>query len=96
MLSHGEHVSIVDLSNVAIVRTIALDCVFYGFIEVKERGLVLLIHELGVVAITTVGDELWRFNAGDVVTGYELRGDQLWLERMDAKPVSVRLSDGAL
>ena len=74
---------------------IPLDSLFYNFLTLNQRQLILVIHEIGVIAITEEGKEIWRYNK-DIITDWVIEDDKLHLKFMDAPPISIETSSGVL
>lgn len=74
---------------------IPLVSLFYNFLTLNQRQLILVIHEIGVVAITEEGKEIWRYDK-DIINDWVIEDDKLHLKFMDAPPVSIEISSGAL
>lgn len=72
---------------------LVFDSLFSSFLHVPHQGFILGIHEIGVIAFTNTGQELWRYDK-DVVTEYFVEKDRLSLRFMDSPSVSLCLSDG--
>lgn len=83
-----------SINKVCSFRLI-LDSLFASFLNLPKQGCILGIHEIGVVAITKAGQELWRYDK-DVVTEYFVENDKLRLKFMDTPPIWLRLSDGQI
>jgi hypothetical protein len=72
---------------------LVFDSLFSSFLHLPQQGFILGIHEIGVIAFTKTGRELWRYDK-DVVTEYFVEKDRLNLRFMDSPSVLLRLSDG--
>ena len=70
-----------------------LDALFHSFIQLKEQKLILVLHEIGVVAITEDGSELWRYSK-DVIVDFTVEQSVISLNFMDSPPVSLELASG--
>jgi len=74
---------------------IPLDSLFYNFLALNQWQLTLVIHEIGVVAITEEGKEIWRYDK-DIIRDWVIEDDKLHLKFIDAPPVSIQILSGAL
>jgi len=72
---------------------LGLDALFYSFLPVHKRNMVLVLHEIGAVALNQKGQMMWKF-AKDVVTGAVIEEEFLYLTFMDSPPIRVHLSTG--
>jgi hypothetical protein len=68
---------------------------FRSFVHARRRGLILAFHEIGVVALTEEGEEVWRYDK-DVITECVVDGDRLTMSFMDSPPVSLNLASGSV
>jgi hypothetical protein len=66
---------------------------FATFACLDEQGITLVFHEIGVVALTGDGEELWRYSK-DVVVGTRIGQDFLELKFMDALSVRLNVKTG--
>lgn len=63
--------------------------VFYDFFNLSESS-VIVINELGASKLTSTGDVVWRFEAEDIVSNWELGGEQtLRLTLIDGRELEV-------
>ncbi|MGE0102579.1 MAG: hypothetical protein AB7H86_07215 [Blastocatellales bacterium] len=72
---------------------LVFDSLLSSFLYLPQQGFILGIHEIGVIAFTKTGQELWRYDK-DVVTEYFVEKARLNLRFMDSPSVSLLLSDG--
>ncbi len=57
--------------------------------------MLLVQHEIGVVALTAEGQMIWDFSK-DIITNTAIVEDQLHIDFMDAPPVRLNLSNGVI
>lgn len=81
-----------DLSTRFQIRTATI---FRAFLPLEDRKVILAFDEIGVIALTENGHELWRYEK-DVLQNYVIDGDTLKLSFMDAPRVVLDLSSGAI
>ena len=96
ILGYDQSVALVDYPSATLRQTTALDGVFFEFLWDEERAQVLVINELGVVAISELGLELWRYTTSDILEEWGKANDRLVLTLMDTSAsVELMLEDGA-
>lgn len=66
---------------------------FRSLIHLWQQQVVLALHEIGVVALTEEGKEVWRYSK-DVLTGCTINLNQLHLAFMDSSPVTLNILTG--
>jgi hypothetical protein len=67
---------------------------FRSLVYLDQYGIILAFHEIGVVALTGDGVELWRYEQ-DVIVDSMVDGDKLHLRFMDSPPVTISVRNGA-
>ena len=72
---------------------IGLDSAFNSFIYLKQEKIVLISHEIGVVAMTAHGQELWRYSK-DIIVDLRIEESTVSLSFMDSAPVALELASG--
>lgn len=96
-LGYDQSVALVDFSSATLWGTTTLDGAFFEFLRDEERAQILVLHELGVVAISELGVELWRYTTSDILEEWEKVCGHLVLTLMDTSTsVELRLEDGAM
>lgn len=85
LFGYDQSISVVDYESVSVGKTINLEGIFFEFIIDREKARILALHELGVVALSEYGDELWRYLADDIIESWSLADDHLVLKIMDAE-----------
>jgi hypothetical protein len=58
----------------ALIKCVQLGFLFRSFIFEKERSLVLVVHETGLIALSNDGSEKWRL-VRDVVQTVQIAGN---------------------
>lgn len=74
---------------------IVLESLFIRLIYISEQNIILLFHEIGVMAIAEDGNQLWEFSK-DIITDATIQQNSLILIFMDSEPTKLRVTDGAL
>jgi hypothetical protein len=74
---------------------IACDSVFFQFCWCAAAEIVLLFHEIGVIAITEEGNEIWRYSK-DIVVDWSIEGGRLCLKFLDSPPVELLITGGSI
>jgi hypothetical protein len=85
----------INVKDGKICFKILLDSLFYTFQVLYQQKLILVFHEIGVVAITKDGKEIWRYDK-DIIVDSVIEDDKLNLKFMDAPPVSLCISSGLI
>lgn len=68
---------------------------FRSFVHLSQVEMILAFHEIGVVALTEDGKELWKYSE-DVIIDSLVDGDTLQLSFMDSPPVSINVLSGSV
>lgn len=69
------------------------DWLFSQFLDLPARKVTLALYEVGVLALSDAGEELWR-RSTEIILDWTLLDDRLTLEFIDAPPMSLDLSTG--
>ena len=72
---------------------ISLDSLFRSFVLLSQKKIILVFHEIGVVAIAIEGQELWRYDK-DIITECRIEGESLQLKFMDSPSVNLNIPTG--
>lgn len=83
LVGHDQSISIIDLESGSLLETILLEGIFFEFLRIEEMELILVLHELGCMALSEQGEVLWQRAARDVLEGWRVVGDRLELTIMD-------------
>lgn len=94
LLGFNREVSAIDVKKRGIAFRIELYYLFSCFWQIKEHGLILCFHEIGVVAIGVDGRERWRYSQ-DIIEDAVVAGDKLQIEFMDKSSVCLDILSGA-
>lgn len=95
LLGFNSEVLWIHIPDGKLAVRLELETVFHSFLPVHARGMILVKHEIGIVAIEPRGKVLWKFSR-DVITKAHVEGGRLHLQFMDSPPVVLNLSDGSL
>ncbi len=82
----------IDLVSKQIAFTLPLDALFHAFLPLDDQNLVLVVHEIGTVALTWQGEAVWQFDE-DIITNVTLEKDRLYFEFMDSSPIYLNFAD---
>ena len=69
------------------------DWLFSQFIDLPARRMTLAFYEVGVLALSDDGQELWRTST-EIILDWTLQEDRLELEFLDAPPTALDLATG--
>ncbi len=95
LLGYNQEVTGINIKNREVAFQIKLNSLFYYFLPLKERGIVLIVQEVDVTAITDSGKELWRYGK-DLITQAAVEGEKLYLNFMDENPTCLNIISGEL
>lgn len=91
----NDQVMAFNVNNRKIAYQIGLDrSPFRSFLHRRDLNVVLVFHEIGLVAIGEDGRVLWRFDR-DVITESFIDGQTIGLEFMDSPSVKLDLMSGS-
>jgi hypothetical protein len=97
LLVFGLNHQIVALSIVGGTEVFrySFDSLFHAFIYSPKERILIVRNEIGVVALTESGNEMWRFDR-DVITDCTISHETSWIELtfMDSAPVTLDLVTG--
>ncbi len=91
VLGLNQEVIGVDVLEGVALFSHRLDGLYYAFLNLMTRNTVLVFHELGVLAMTSRGDLLWRYDAPDVLSNWFVHDGTLHLTFMDATSASLEI-----
>jgi len=94
LLGFNREVSGVSVKKRKIDFRIELDYLFSCFWQLKDCGLILCFHEIGVVAIGVDGREWWRYSQ-DIIEDAVVAGDKLQIKFLDKSWVCLDILSGA-
>jgi hypothetical protein len=96
ILGYDQSIAVIDCPSSTLRRSTLLDGVFFEFLRDEERAQTIVVHELGVVAISEMGDELWRYTASEILEGWRRVDGCLILTLMDSNTtIELNLVGGA-
>ncbi len=95
LFGFNNEVSAVSIKTREVAFRIKLDSLFYSFLYMRERGVILAVYEIGVMAITESGRKLWKYEKDIIMDAY-VESDNLQLKFMDDPPVNLNISSGEL
>ena len=70
---------------------LGLGALFFQFIPIAELQTILVLHEIGIVAISEDGKPLWEYSADDIIEDWKVKNEKISLKLMDAQPVELDL-----
>ena len=76
-----------------VVFSFNLDSLFYSFILVPEQKVLLIQHEIGLVALEEDGQFIWRFSR-DIITNVVVEKEKIYLEFVDSPFVQLNITNG--
>lgn len=86
----------ISIKNREVSFRTSLDySLFRSFVHLSQVEIVLAFHEIGVVALTEDGKELWKYSE-DVIIDSLIDRDTLQLSFMDSPPVSINVLSGSV
>jgi hypothetical protein len=95
VLGYDQSIALVDCPSGKLLGTTLLDGVFFEFLRDEERGQVIVVHELGVVAISELGEELWRYTTCEILEDWRKVNGFLVLALMDTnEALELNLESG--
>ncbi len=95
IVGFNSQVVAIDLRKRKIAFQIRLSSLFRSFSPLKAYQMFLVFHEIGVMALTEDGDEIWRFDE-DIIDDCVMENGTLSLSFLDAKPVMLDMLSGTL
>lgn len=91
----NQEVVLIDCDNKKIIYEYALNSLFYKFIYLPNLELILILHEIGLVALRENGSKIWEFDK-DIVEDYEIINDKINLKFMDSDSIQLSLITGKI
>ncbi len=83
----------IDTAERKVGFQIRLSSLFRFFSVLNKYGMILVFHEIGVIAVSETGQEIWRFDE-DIIENCAIDNDSLSLTFMDAEPMTLNIFDG--
>lgn len=87
-------VIVVDLISREVIRSVKFLSTFFQFLHLEPQGLVLAIHELGLVALTKNGSVKHEFYTPDIVVDWHVVGNLVFLSLYESGKLKLNLLDG--
>ena len=84
----------IDLPQGNLRFRLLLDSLFMRLLELPRHKLLLIQHEIGIVALAETGEVPWKFSR-DIITRLRLSESELLLEFMDSTPARLDLYSGS-
>ncbi|NES81591.1 MAG: hypothetical protein F6K10_09375 [Moorea sp. SIO2B7] len=85
----------INVNQREIAFKIKLNSLFYYFLQILEKQIILIVQELDIVAINEHGKELWRYGK-DVSTDTCLNGENIQLNFMNESRACLNILSGDL
>jgi len=83
----------IDTTKRKVRFQIRLSSLFRSFSFLKKYSMILVFHEIGVIAVSENGQEIWSFDE-DIIENCAIDNDSLSLAFLDAEPVTLNIFDG--
>jgi len=94
-IGHDQSLTIVDVGSCKVLEDILLEGMFFEFLTDDVFRQILVIHELGIVAVSSSGSIQWGYSTPDILEGWQLMNDRISLTVIDRlKPIILDLSSG--
>lgn len=87
------HICAIDVIAGRVLFSKELDLPLFCMLWRRREDSVIVIYEIGAIALDERGFEQWHVSR-DVVSGYEIIGDVLTLRFMDEPSVRVHITNG--
>jgi hypothetical protein len=91
LIGFNKRIAVVDFAKRIVKYQFCLDSSFFRFIHLKN--IVLVFHEIGVIALNESCNEIWRYD-GDIIEDYEIENEDITLRMMDNQTVKITVSSG--
>ncbi|HEY9704523.1 MAG TPA: hypothetical protein V6C58_18915 [Allocoleopsis sp.] len=85
----------VNIKKREIAFKINLHSLFYYFLPIVEKQIILIVQELDILAISEEGKELWHYGK-DVITETSINGENIQINFMDENSASLNIISGEL
>jgi hypothetical protein len=95
-IGHDCTVDVIDLVSRRVIQSANLLGPFYEFLEWQPRGLVLAIHELGLIAFSDDGEIKLEAHAPDIVEDWQVVGNLASLSLSDSRKMRVNLTTSSV
>jgi hypothetical protein len=88
-------IAVFSLANRSIEFRAELPAAFCSFVHLPSKSLILVIHEIGVMALSHSNQCLWQYEQ-DIITDYQLINNKIIISFMDSPTVAIDLRTGAV
>ncbi|MDM8550855.1 hypothetical protein QUF72_12280 [Desulfobacterales bacterium HSG2] len=95
IIGFNSQVVAVDLIKRKIALQLRFSSLFRSFVHLKAYQMLLVFHEIGVIALTERGEEIWSFDE-DIIDDCVIENGILSLTFFDADPVMLEVLSGTL
>jgi hypothetical protein len=85
----------VNIEKREIAFKINLHSLFYYFLPISEKQIILIVQELDILAISEEGKDLWHYGK-DVITETSINGENIQINFMDENPACLNILSGEL
>lgn len=92
-LGCNREVRVFQLPSGSEAHSVPLDGFFYEFIPATSLGLMVVVHEIGIVGLELSGRPKWSFSR-DLISTCVLRGDRLEVCHFDSPSVTLDVKTG--
>jgi len=93
LVGSDKTVYVIDYLEKKISQSIPLDSLFYHFVSIVEFGIVLIVHETGIIAMNSNLKVIWVYSS-DIICKHEIDGSLIKLSFFEDKPVELSIFDG--
>jgi hypothetical protein len=93
LLGVNQEVTCVSIKDRRLIFRVDLGWLFHSFLELKQHGIVLIFHEIGVTAIDEIGNQRWTFTR-DIIQSCIVAHSKIELQFLDEAPVRLSLVTG--
>ena len=95
LVGHDQAISVVDFANLKLSISKLLDGLFYEFLSDSANEQILVVHELGVIALSMTCEVKWSFVSPDVLLNWQIEDGKLRLDVTDSPaPYLIDLRTG--
>lgn len=95
ILGYNSSVVGIELDTTKVKFEINLPFLFFTLALVKDFNILFAICELGIVALSLEGKEIWRYETQDIVTNWKLIENMLFLDLLDESNIQLNIADGS-
>ncbi len=84
-----------DVAKRQVLFRIELSALFYRFVHLSDKKVILVLYEIGIMALDQGGQKLWQYER-DIVSNYRIMGNRAVVEFMDSPSVVIDLITGSV